>query len=153
MSSPAPSSPALIDPRGPRFGAWVTSAVLTVVLLVSGSHVAAGLLLTAQGVVFGLGSRGKSPYVVAWKRFLRTGVPAELEAAAPPRFAQTVGLSFAVVGAVGFLTGVTLVGQVATGFALVTPTTWADEPVFRFCFVNPRTTVNDIEQILEALLD
>ncbi len=43
--------------------------------------------------------------------------------------------------------------MLATGFALVTPTTWADESVFRFCFVNPRTTVNDIEQILDALLD
>ena len=113
------SSPALIDPRGPRFGAWVTSAVLAVVLLLSGSDSAAALLLTGQAVVFALGSRGRSPYVVAWKRFLRAGPPAELEAAAPTRFAQLVGLSFAVVGAVGFLTGLTLLGQVATAFALV----------------------------------
>lgn len=113
------SSPDLIDPRGPRFGAWVTSAVLAVVLLLSGSDVAAGLLLAAQAVVFGLGSRGRSPYVLVWKRFLRPGQPAELEAAAPPRFAQVVGLGFAVVGAAGFLTGLTLLGQVATAFALV----------------------------------
>ncbi len=113
------SSPDLIDPRGPRFGAWVTSVVLALVLLLSGSDVAAGLLLTAQAAVFALGSRGRSPYVLVWKRFLRSGQPDELEAAAPPRFAQVVGLGFAAVGAVGFLTGLTVLGQVATAFALV----------------------------------
>lgn len=109
----------LIDPRGPRFGAWVTSAVLAVVLLVSGSDLAAGLLLAAQAGVFALGSRGRSPYVLLWKRFLRSGSPAELEPAAPPRFAQVVGLGFAAVGSAGFLTGLTVLGQVATAFALV----------------------------------
>lgn len=113
------SSPDLIDPRGPRFGAWVTSVVLALVLLLSGSDVAAGLLLTAQAAVFALGSRGRSPYVLVWKRLLRSGQPDELEAAAPPRFAQVVGLGFAAAGAVGFLTGLTVLGQVATAFALV----------------------------------
>ena len=60
----------------------------------------------------------------------RLGAPDELEDPAPPRFAQAVGLAFALVGLVGFLAGVTLVAQVAVGFALVAALLNA---VFRFC--------------------
>ena len=111
----------MIDPRGPRFGAWITSAVLAVVLLVSGSDLAAGLLLSAQAVVFALGAAGRSPYQQVFKTFVRPRLapPAELEDEAPPRFAQVVGLSFAVAGALSFLAGATVAGQVFTGFALV----------------------------------
>ena len=112
-------SRSLIDPRGPRFGAWVTSAVLAVVLLLSGTPRAAGLLLAVQAGVFVLGARGRSPYVLFWRRFLRRSEPAELEDAAPPRFAQVVGLAFALVGALGFLAGAPVLGQVATAAALV----------------------------------
>jgi hypothetical protein len=49
----------------------------------------------------------------------RLAPPAELEDPAPPRFAQTVGLAFSLVGLAGFLAGATLLGLVATGFALV----------------------------------
>ncbi len=38
-----------------------------------------------------------------------------------------------------------------SGFALVTPTIWKEESVIRFCFINPDTTENDIEQILATL--
>ncbi len=103
----------MIDPRGPRFGAWVTTVVLAVVLLTRSSA-----LLAAQAVVFALGSRGLSPYVLVWKRFLRRGVPAELEDPRPPRFAQLVGLAFATVGTVGFVAGVPAVAFAATGAAL-----------------------------------
>jgi hypothetical protein len=44
--------------------------------------------------------------------------PATLEAQAPPRFAQGVGFAFAAVGAIGYLSGVTALGVVATAFAL-----------------------------------
>ena len=108
---------SLIDPRGPRFAAWVTSAVLAGVLLAPAPL--AGLLLTAQVIMFALGSRGRSPYVGFWKRYLRSGTPSELEPAAPPRFAQLVGLAVALVGVVGFATGAPLVGYIATGLALV----------------------------------
>ncbi|MCM4154513.1 aminotransferase class V-fold PLP-dependent enzyme [Gramella sp. AN32] len=37
------------------------------------------------------------------------------------------------------------------GFALVTPTKWKEEDVIRFCFINPDTTEDDIDQILETL--
>jgi hypothetical protein len=110
-----------IDPRGPRFNAGVTAVILTAVLLVSGSPTAAGLLLAAQAVAFALGSRGLSPYGMLYKKFVRPrlGPPAELEDEAPPRFAQTVGLAFAVAGAFSFLAGATLAGEIFTGFALV----------------------------------
>ena len=110
-----------IDPRGPRFGAWITSAVLAVVLLVSSSTTAAAVLLTAQAIVFALGARGSSPYQVVFRTLVRPRLspPTELEDAAPPRFAQVVGLSFAIGGAICFFAGAGLAGQIFTGFALV----------------------------------
>ncbi|HET9419931.1 MAG TPA: DUF4395 domain-containing protein, partial [Nocardioides sp.] len=45
--------------------------------------------------------------------------PDDLEDAAPPRFAQAVGLGFALVGLVGFVAGLDVLGLVATGLALV----------------------------------
>ncbi|MDP9182012.1 MAG: DUF4395 domain-containing protein [Actinomycetota bacterium] len=110
-----------IDPRGPRFGAWITSFVLVVVLLLSSSPAAAGVLLTAQAVVFALGSRGRSPYGPLFKKYVRPRLapPTELEDEAPPRFAQAVGLAFAVAGVLSLVVGATLAGQIFTGFALV----------------------------------
>jgi hypothetical protein len=102
-----------IDPRGPRFGAAVTSLVLAAVLL-TGSAV----LLAVQAVVFALGARGRSPYQALFKR-LRLTPPAELEDAAPPRFAQVVGLAFSTAGLLSFVGGATLLAMVFTGFALV----------------------------------
>ena len=105
----------MIDPRGPRAAAALTTVVLAVVL-VTGS----GLLLAAQAVVFALGAAGRSPYGVLYRRLVRPrlGPPAELEDERPVRFAQSVGLGFALVGVVGALTGVAAVFYVATGFAL-----------------------------------
>lgn len=39
----------------------------------------------------------------------------------------------------------------ARGLTLTVPTTWQGETVLRFCIVNPRTTVNDLAEILETL--
>ena len=49
----------------------------------------------------------------------RLSPPTEREDAAPVRFSQLVGFVFAVVGTVGYLTGLTALGVVATAFALV----------------------------------
>ncbi len=38
-----------------------------------------------------------------------------------------------------------------SGLAFVTPSRLDGEPIYRFCFVNPRTTTADIAQILDAL--
>lgn len=117
MPSSASSSP-YIDPRGPRFGAVITTVVLAIVL-VTGS----GWLLAAQALVFALGGflgLKFAPYGFIYRALVRPrlGKPAELENPAPPQFAQIVGFSFAVVGAIGYLSGVTPLGVVATALAL-----------------------------------
>ena len=122
-----------IDPRGPRFAATLTSVVLALVL-VTPTPVAA-TLLALQTVVFAIGAfRGiqHTPYAWAFKTFVRPrlGAPDELEDPRPPRFAQAVGLGFAVVGLLGFAAGLTVVALVATGFALAAALLNA---VFGFC--------------------
>src|SRR3954454_8325781 len=101
----------MIDPRGPRFAAWITSAVLAITLL---THSA--VLLALQAVVFALGAAGRSPYAAIWKRIPKSP-PTELEDPKPPQFAQVVGLGFAVVGVIGYLT-YTPLGTIAAAFAL-----------------------------------
>ncbi|MEU6429480.1 DUF4395 domain-containing protein [Microbispora sp. NPDC046973] len=105
-----------IDPRGPRFGAAVTTAVLAVVLVTQNPW-----LLAAQAIVFALGAVDASPYGLVFRRFVRPrlGPPAETEDAAPPRFAQAVGLGFAVVGLIGFAAGITPLALGATAAALL----------------------------------
>ncbi len=39
----------------------------------------------------------------------------------------------------------------ARGLTLTVPTTWQGETVLRFCIVNPRTTIDDLAEILETL--
>jgi hypothetical protein len=109
----------VIDPRGPRFGAAATTLVLAVVL-VTGPAGLGAWLLAAQAVVFALGATGRSPYAVLYRRAVRPrlGPPAELEHPAPPRFAQTVGLAFALVGVLAAVAGLTAVFFVAVALAL-----------------------------------
>ena len=102
----------MIDPRGPRFAAWITTVVLAVVLL---THSAT--LLALQAVVFALGATGNSPYGRLWQ-LLPKQPPTELEDKRPPQFAQLVGLGFAVVGVLGYVTGATALGTTATAAAL-----------------------------------
>ena len=40
----------------------------------------------------------------------------------------------------------------ARGLALVTPTTFEGEPVLRFCFVNPLTSTEDVDLVLNSLV-
>jgi hypothetical protein len=118
VSAPVPVADPPVDPRGVRFAAALTTAVLAVVLL-TGS----GWLLAGQAAVFALGAFAGlrfAPYAVAYRLFVapRLSPPTEREAAAPVRFSQLVGFVFAAVGTVGFLTGLTVLGVVATAFAL-----------------------------------
>ncbi len=41
----------------------------------------------------------------------------------------------------------------AEGLAFVVPSRYQGRPVFRFCFVNPKTTEADIERILSSMAD
>lgn len=111
-------SDASVDVRGPRFGAWVTSVVLAVVLV---TH--SGVLLALQAVVFLLGAvfgLRWAPYGLLFRSLVRPrlGPPTEFESEAPPRFAQAVGGVFAVVGTLGFAAGWPVLGLVATALAL-----------------------------------
>ncbi|NNH75629.1 DUF4395 domain-containing protein [Nocardia uniformis] len=113
-----------VDVRGPRFAAWVTTAVLALVLILANfSLTAAAVLLTAQAVVFALGAwqgPSRSPYGLIYQNLVlpRIGPAPELEPVAPLRFAQLVGLVFAVLGVIGFASSSSVAGAVFTGFAL-----------------------------------
>lgn len=123
-----------IDPRGPQVAAALTSVVLVLVLLLAPGPVAVGLL-ALQVVVFAIGAtRGvqHTPYSWMFRTFVRPrlAAPDELEDPAPPRFAQAVGLAFALVGLAGFALGLDVLSLVAVGFALVAALLNA---VFRLC--------------------
>ena len=124
-----------IDPRGPQFNAILTSVVLALALLTapgtvgrraarpsrrrcSRSAVVLGVQRTPRATCSG-GSCGR---VSPRRRTSRTRTP--------PRFAQGVGLAFALVGLAGYLAGAPLLGAVATGFALAAALLNA---VFGFC--------------------
>src|SRR5882757_5333925 len=50
-------TPDQVDVRGPRFAAWITTAVLVITLLVSAvSPPAAAIILGVQSVVFAIGA-------------------------------------------------------------------------------------------------
>ena len=124
-SSTTATQPDRVDVRGPRFAAWVTTAVLILTLALSAaSPLAAALVLGAQAVIFAVGAVGgprRHPYgrVFASVVAPRLGPVKEREPVAPLKFAQLVGLIFAVVGVAGFAAGAFLVGVIATAFALV----------------------------------
>jgi uncharacterized protein DUF4395 len=114
-----------VDVRGPRFAAWITTAVLVVTLIVSSFSLnAAAVILGLQAVVFTIGAVGgprKHPYGLVFAKLVapRLAPVTEKEPVPPLKFAQLVGVVFAVIGAVGFATGITALGLIATGFALV----------------------------------
>ena len=112
-----------IDPRGQRFAASVTSVVLVAALATAPGALAVTLLslqaaLFATAVALGV---QRTPVAAVYRSVVRPrlGPPSHTEDATPPRVAQGIGLVFALVGLVGFLTGVEALGYVATGFALV----------------------------------
>jgi hypothetical protein len=119
------TTPDQVDVRGPRFAAWVTTAVIVATLLAAAvSPLAAAVILGVQAVVFAIGAwRGprQHPYGLIFQRLVlpRLGPVTEKEPVPPLKFAQLVGFVFAVVGVVGFASGITLLGLIATGFALV----------------------------------
>jgi hypothetical protein len=107
-----------VDPRGPRFAAWVTTVVLAIVLITGWWP-----LLAAQAVVFAIGGfigLRYAPYSLLYRYLIasRLRPTDEREDAAPLRFAQSVGFGFAAVGVLGYATGTTWLGITATAFAL-----------------------------------
>jgi hypothetical protein len=101
-------TPAGIDPRGPRFGASITSVLLLITVFLAidpltfkAAFALLGLItfLFAVGALYGT---AKHPYGWIFKNLVRPRLqpPTELEDPRPPRFAQTVGLIVAGTGLV-----------------------------------------------------
>jgi hypothetical protein len=107
-----------IDARGPRFGAVITTTVLAIALVTSNVWV-----LVAQGLVFAIGAvRGPqfTPYGFIFKKLIKPRLKKEAptEDVRPPKFAQSVGFAFALVGIVAGFAGLDLLFTIAVGFAL-----------------------------------
>jgi hypothetical protein len=112
----------LVDVRGPRFGAAITTAVLATALVVQGpigiGLVAWQWLAFAISTVAGL---AWSPYGNLFrfvKRRFDLGPAPDVETEGPPRFAQACGLAVATVALVLFAVGAATAGWVAVGIVL-----------------------------------
>lgn len=121
-TQPASADRPQVDPRGPRLAATLTALLLAVALVAAPSALSV-VLLAVQASLFGLGAAvgiQHTPYSWLFSTLLRPRLapPQELEDAAPPRFAQAVGLLLAIVALAGYLAGADPIGTVATGFAL-----------------------------------
>ena len=108
----------IIDARGPRFGAVITTAVLATALATNNLWV-----IVAQAVVFAIGAiKGPqfTPYAFIYKTFVKPRLKGDTptEDVRPPQFAQSVGLLFALVAIGGLSIGVSAIFTVAVAFAL-----------------------------------
>ncbi len=105
-----------IDPRGQRFGAGVSAAILAAAFALGlpwlAVLVGANLAVSAAfGTRFFLPGR-------AWpavRHALRLGPPAEMEHEYPPRFAQALGATFLGLAGLAFAIGATLLGWLLVG--------------------------------------
>ena len=93
-----------LDPRGYRFGASVTLLVAIIALLL-GSGLAGVIVMAVLTLMFVPGATvGPQATVQAaiFKRFIRPrlAAPTETESFRPPRFAQQMGLGFALLAVV-----------------------------------------------------
>jgi hypothetical protein len=107
-----------IDARGPRFSASITTIVLATALVTHNVWV-----LVAQGLVFLIGATFGpqfTPYGLIFKNFIKPRLKKEAptEDVRPPKFAQSVGLIFALVGIFGAVVDRSLIFATATSFAL-----------------------------------
>ena len=107
-----------IDARGPRFSATITTIVLATALVTHNVWV-----LVAQGLVFLIGAtRGPqfTPFGLFFKNVVKPRLKKEAptEDVRPPKFAQSVGLIFALVGIFGAVVDRSLIFAAATSIAL-----------------------------------
>ncbi len=108
----------VIDARGPRFGAVITTIVLATALATSNIWV-----IVAQAIVFAIGAiRGPqfTPYAAIFRNVVKPRLKSSVvtEDVRPPQFAQSVGLLFALTAIVGSLTGISAIFVIAVSFAL-----------------------------------
>ena len=112
------SDSTLIDARGPRFSALITTIVLAIALLTKNP-----LVIWFQTAIFAIGSLispVKTPYAFIYKTFVKPRLKGEAptEDVKPPRFAQTVGLGFALVASIGLALGSSATFSTAVSLAL-----------------------------------
>ena len=108
----------LIDARGPRYTAAITTVVLSAALVTESNFIIGfQFAVFLSAVLFGL---RRSIYGFIYRNLIQPRlsgpVPSENEAA--PRFAQLVGALFAATALLGGLTGNTTLFLIATSFAL-----------------------------------
>lgn len=118
-ASSTPTTPRLIDPRGHRFGAGLSVALLAAAFVLHQpiivALIGASLAVSAwYGTRYSLLGR---PWPLVRKVF-RIGPPAELESEFPPRFAQALGALMLGFATIAFLLGLTGLGWIlAAGVA------------------------------------
>ncbi len=112
---------ALIDPRAPRFGAAITSAIALIGFadaytnFSNVSVIASIVLLVLFSWSVFLPASHPNKFLFGLIR-PRIGEPKELEDARPPRFAQQVGLFFAICAGIGLLLNSQMLVSVALAF-------------------------------------
>jgi hypothetical protein len=117
LSTKSKSVP-LIDARGPRYSASLTTIVLSAALITE-SNLIIGFQFAVflSAVLFGL---RRSIYGLLYRNLIQPRlsgpVPSEYESA--PRFAQLIGALFALTALIGGLAGNSTLFLIATGFAL-----------------------------------
>jgi hypothetical protein len=108
----------LIDARGPRYSAALTTIVLSAALITE-SNLIIGFQFAVflSAVLFGL---RRSIYGLLYRNLIQPRlsgpVPSEYESA--PRFAQLIGALFALTALIGGLAGNSALFLIATGLAL-----------------------------------
>jgi hypothetical protein len=115
---------AMIDPRAPRFGAAITSVIALIGFADAFTSYGQVTLVTAIALlvlfVWSVFFPASHPYKFLFGLIRpRIGEPQELEDARPPRFAQQVGLFFAVSATVGLLIDSQVVVAVALAFIFI----------------------------------
>ena len=108
----------VIDARGPRLSAAITTAVLATALATSNLWV-----IVAQAIVFAIGAfRGPqfTPYAAIFKSIVKPRLKSAVitEDVRPPQFAQSVGLIFALTAIAGSVLGIPVIFTIAISFAL-----------------------------------
>ena len=93
----------LIDARGPRFSALLTTFVLSAALITGNAW-----LIIFQTAIFAIGAiKGPqlTPYAWIFKKLVKPRLTAESENedCRPPQFAQRVGLGFTIVAIAGLI--------------------------------------------------
>lgn len=118
LSFKTDSTTKLIDARGPRFGALLTTTILTVFLATEYLP-----LLYWQLTIFAIGAfigLNFSPYAQIFNRIIKPRLRGDIptEDVRPPQFAQLVGFIFALSASIAYAVSANTLGYIVIGFAL-----------------------------------